>query len=69
MPNIGLVPMQDMETDKLVYVDTSDKEIRLNYSKTRSQKIKDLNKTFETNGVDLVQISTGEDYVKPLVNL
>ena len=68
MPNIGLVPMQDMETDKLVYVDTSDKEIRLNYSKTRSQKIKELNKTFETNGVDLVQISTGEDYVKPLVN-
>lgn len=68
MPNIGLVPMQDMETDKLVYVDTSNKEIRLNYSKTRSQKIKDLNKTFETNGVDLVQISTGENYVKPLVN-
>lgn len=68
MPNIGLVPMQDMETDKLVYVDTSDKEIRLNYSKTRSQKIKELNKIFETNGVDLVQISTGEDYVKPLVN-
>ena len=68
IPNIGLVPMQDMETDKLVYVDTSDKEIRLNYSKTRSQKIKELNKIFETNGVDLVQISTGEDYVKPLVN-
>ena len=68
MPNIGLVPMQDMETDKLVYVDTSDKEIRFNYSKTRSQKIKELNKIFETNGVDLVQISTGEDYVKPLVN-
>ena len=68
MPNIGLVPMQDMETDKLVYVDTSNKEIRLNYSKTRSQKIKNLNKIFETNGVDLVQISTGEDYVKPLVN-
>jgi tagatose-1,6-bisphosphate aldolase len=57
-----------METDKLVYVDTSNKEIRLNYSKTRSQKIKELNKIFETNGVDLVQISTGEDYVKPLVN-
>lgn len=68
MPNIGLLPMQDMETDKLVYVDTSNKEIRLNYSKTRSQKIKELNKIFETNGVDLVQISTGEDYVKPLVN-
>ena len=68
MPNIGLVPMQDMETDKLVYVDTSNKEIRLNYSKTRLQKIKELNKIFETNGVDLVQISTGEDYVKPLVN-
>ena len=68
MPNIGLVPMQDMETDKLVYVDTSNKEIRLDYSKTRSQKIKELNKIFETNGVDLVQISTGEDYVKPLVN-
>lgn len=68
MPNIGLVPMQDIETDKLVYVDTSNKEIRLNYSKTRSQKIKELNKIFETNGVDLVQISTGEDYVKPLVN-
>ena len=68
MPNIGLVPMQDIETDKLVYVDTSNKEIRLDYSKRRSQKIKELNKIFETNGVDLVQISTGEDYVKPLVN-
>ena len=52
MPNIGLVPMQDIETDKLVYVDTSNKEIRLDYSKTRSQKIKELNKIFHQDWGD-----------------
>lgn len=68
MPNIGLVPFQDMETDQLIYVDTSDKEVRLKFNEIKLNKTIQLNSMFKRNGVDLIEIATGDDYVKPLIN-
>ena len=68
LPNIGLIPMQDTETDEMIFVDTSNKRIRTEFARKRAEKINSIKKLFSTNGVDLINITTGNDYVKPLIN-
>ena len=68
LPNIGLVPMQDAETEKMIFVDTSSKKIRDNFAKNRLQATEKLRKLLPASGVDLIDITTGKDYVKPLIN-
>ena len=68
LPNVGLVPMQDAETEKMLFVDTSSKKVRDNFAKNRAQATQKLRKLFPASGVDLIDITTGRDYVKPLIN-
>jgi len=68
LPNVGLVPMQDSETEKMIFVDTSSKKIRDNFAKNRLQATEKLRKLLPASGVDLIDITTGTDYVKPLIN-
>ena len=68
LPNIGLVPMQDPESKKMIFVDTSNKKIREDFTKNRVKETKALKKRFTTSGVDLIDITTGADYVKSLIN-
>ena len=68
LPNIGLIPMQDTETDEMIFVDTSNKRVRTEFARKRVEKINSIKKLFSTNGVDLINITTGNDYVKPLIN-
>jgi uncharacterized protein (DUF58 family) len=68
LPNVGLVPMQDAETEKMLFVDTSSKKVRDNFAKNRVQTNEKLRKLFPASGVDLIDITTGTDYVKPLIN-
>ena len=68
LPNVGLVPMQDAETEKMLFVDTSSKKVRDNFAKNRAQANEKLRKLFPASGVDLIDITTGTDYVKPLIN-
>ena len=68
LPNIGLVPMQDAETEEILFVDTSSKKVRDNFAKNRVQATEKLRKLFPASGVDLIDITTGTDYVKPLIN-
>ena len=68
LPNIGLVPMQDAETEEMLFVDTSSKKVRDNFAKKRVQATEKLRKLLPVSGVDLIDITTGTDYVKPLIN-
>ena len=68
LPNVGLVPMQDAETEQMLYVDTSSKKVRDNFAKNRANETEKLRKLFPASGVDLIDITTGTDYVKPLIN-
>ncbi len=68
LPNVGLVPMQDAETEEMVLVDTSSKNIRDLFMKNRTSKITALKKLLPSSGVDLIDITTGTDYVRPLIN-
>ena len=68
LPNIGLIPMQDTETEEITFVDTSSKKVRESFEKNQQKKNKAIKKIFQTSGVDLIDIRTGTDYVKPLIN-
>ena len=68
LPNVGLVPMQDAETEKMIFVDTSSKKVRNNFAKNRLKATEKLRKLFPASGVDLIDITTGTDYVKSLIN-
>ena len=68
LPNVGLVPMQDAETEEMIFVDTASKKLRDLFTKNRTSKITVLKKLFPTCGVDLIDITTGTDYVRPLIN-
>jgi len=68
LPNVGLVPMQDAETEQMIFVDTSSKKVRDNFAKNKTQATEKLRKLFPASGVDLIDITTGTDYVKPLIN-
>jgi uncharacterized protein (DUF58 family) len=68
LPNVGLIPIQDAETEKMLFVDTSSKKVRDNFAKNKAQATEMLRKLFPASGVDLIDITTGTDYVKPLIN-
>jgi len=68
LPNVGLVPMQDAESEEMLFVDTSSKKVRDNFAKNRIKATEKLRKLFPASGADLIDITTGTDYVKPLIN-
>ena len=69
LPNIGLVPMLDSETNNIQWINTSSKEVQKNYKIEAIKKRDGLKNTFKRSGVDTTSIATHEDYVKPLMAL
>ncbi len=69
MPNVGLVRMVDAETGKRMWVDTGSSAVRNQLLRYAQQKSKELDTLFSKLGVDMVKVYTGEDYVKPLMNM
>jgi uncharacterized protein (DUF58 family) len=69
LPSIGLIKMLDAESGEDVWVDTSSNYIRDVYRHSWRKYNEDLNEMLSKLGVDYAQISTNEDYVKPLMNL
>ncbi|MFK5854944.1 MAG: DUF58 domain-containing protein [Bacteroidota bacterium] len=69
IPNVGMVRMLDAETGITKWIDTSSSKVRKLYAKRTFEKAAQLDKTFARFGVDMAKVYTGEDYVKPLMNL
>lgn len=68
-PNVGLVRMRDVETGKMKWIDTSNDNLRKQFSKFAKEKELQLKDIFIKNGVDNAEIPTSESYIKPLMNL
>jgi len=69
MPNVGLIRMTDAETGKMKWVDTGNRSVIGAFEKWTRQKRAELDLLFNRLGVDMVKVYTGQDYVKPLMNL
>jgi len=69
LPNIGLVPMLDAETNVIQWVNTSSKTVQKEYKIEGLKRKADLKTIFKKGGIDAADIGTHEDYVKPLMAL
>lgn len=69
LPDIGLTQVYSKELDQSIWIDTSDKALRNEYAKQARARMALLDSIFKKSGVDYTRIYTGQDYVKPLMNL
>jgi uncharacterized protein (DUF58 family) len=66
LPEAGLMQLRDAETGKMVVLNTNDPFTRFKYSQQFQKILEDAKNSFRKAGADLLQVSTGQDYVKLL---
>jgi uncharacterized protein (DUF58 family) len=69
LPKMGMVKVFNKETGRSMWIDTSDPGLRSNFSSHWNRHEQALNQLFKRLGIDTATIPTGENYVKPLMNL
>ncbi len=69
MPDVGLIRLQDLETGRDLWLDTSSKSVRKAYDKAWYERQQNFSSTTARCGVDSVSVATDEDYVKALIAL
>lgn len=69
LPDVGLIKLRDAESHELVWVDSSNKNVRDQYAKINQLRDANLHETFTKCGVDVAYIKTNEPYIKPITNL
>jgi uncharacterized protein (DUF58 family) len=66
LPQAGLMQLRDSETGKMVLLNTNDPYTRIKYSQQFQKILNDAKNAFTKAGADILQVSTGQDYVKLL---
>lgn len=69
IPDIGMIKVVDSESGLEKWIDTSSYITRKEYEKWWETHIEMIRNIFRRCGVDTTEVSTGEDYVKPLIKL
>jgi uncharacterized protein (DUF58 family) len=67
IPNLGLVPMLDSETNTVQLVNTASKKIRNNYKLSAIKMSNYFKTTFKKSGSGTIDTRVDEDYVKKLL--
>ncbi len=67
IPEMGLVKFVDAETGSERWIDTSDKKTRSRFKEVREQNIANRKSLFLSSRLDSIEIQTGQNYLKPLV--
>lgn len=69
LPSVGLIKLKDAENGTDLWVDTSDKRVRMAYEKNWRERQDRVKQYFSQSGVNSISIATDEDYVKALIKL
>lgn len=69
LPNIGLVQMQDMESNQKIWVDTSSSALRRDYTEYFENNRVTNEKTFHKVKADFVSLETEQNYASALLQL
>ncbi len=67
IPNLGIVQMQDEETNRKIWVDTSSKLVRRNYEKYYRERVDYFKESFRKSGAGNLSTRVDESYVKKLL--
>ncbi|MBU0945420.1 MAG: DUF58 domain-containing protein [Proteobacteria bacterium] len=68
LPDVGWLTIEDAESGAQVELDTSDSAVRRGYGELAAERRKRLHKAILSAGVDLLDLSTDQSYVPPLLN-
>jgi len=66
LPAIGLIEVQDPETGRTILLNTKNDLTRAEYNRQFKKIQEDAKQSFKLAGADLIQLATGDDYVKAL---
>ena len=69
LPDVGIAELQDAETGRKVWVDTSSAAVRDHYARAWRQRSEAIDSLLKHNRIDTATISTDEDYVVELIKL
>jgi uncharacterized protein (DUF58 family) len=69
IPDVGFIRINDPETGKESWIDTSSSSVRNEYALRWRQHEEKVSTSFRNCGVDVAVVGTGEDYIKPLISL
>ena len=69
LPDVGIVELEDSETGRKVWVDTSSRRVREHFSQEWQKREEQIDELLRRNRIDSAKISTDEDYVASLIKL
>lgn len=69
LPKVGLMRLRDAETGREMWVDTSLRRVRDDYSRWYGQAQAQVQQVFKKYRIDNVEVATDQDYVAPLIKL
>ncbi len=69
LPDVGVIELEDSETGRREWVDTSSRAIREYYAKSWRQMSEEVEQMFKSNRIDLATVATDGDYVVELIKL
>jgi uncharacterized protein (DUF58 family) len=67
LPNAGLMKIRDAETDEEIWVDTTNKKFRENYTSYMRDKFQKFQAEIKRINLDHVLINVSESYIEPLI--
>ena len=69
LPNVGIVEVEDSETGRRAWLDTSSRAVRRFWSENYDQRTAVMKSMLQQNRVDVVEVATDEDYVVELIKM
>ncbi|MCH8523869.1 MAG: DUF58 domain-containing protein [Balneolales bacterium] len=67
LPDLGIIPYYDAETNKYELVDTSNVKVREAFGERRELRRNQLAAMFRKNGIDTIDLHTNRSYIEPLM--
>ncbi len=69
LPDVGIVELEDAETGRKEWVDTSSRRVREHYADSWAERSEKVQELLRRNRIDTAMISTDSDYVVELIKL
>jgi uncharacterized protein (DUF58 family) len=68
LPKVGLIEIEDPETGDILLLDTNDPVVRKEYARLRGNLDNKLTRARNQAGIELIELSTGQDFLHPLMS-
>ncbi|MBO5465523.1 MAG: DUF58 domain-containing protein [Alistipes sp.] len=69
LPDVGIVELEDAETGRKVWIDTSSRRVREHYAESWAERDAAITELLRRNRIDTAMIPTDGDYVVELIQL